>query len=553
MAPHPKTCGLQHAIYEDNALEGQLDDAIRLLIVQPGSTDLISCQMSTVQLSAKPSYSALSYMWGIDECTKNISINGRIFPMRPNLWAFLNRLQHHKESTRIWIDAICVNQADLAERSFQVLLMEKIYGQAQVVLAWLGADLKSQGLNEDAIRLLYRDVTAFRAKIIMDKDRLTLASAARGVISDICLNAYWERAWIVQEVVLAHDVVLWYGIVDEINLKIINHIYWVLLELDNAWNYQIADPVRPAYQDTNMLERLLRLKYEPGTFHRLEKATLTNKSLEGLIDYSVRTRCSDTRDRIFAFLSLADDNHVYRIVPNYGRDPADLFYDILIRHSEADLYDCQKYPRLNAFAETVRSALGCTYADLLASSQFQCIQTAPLGGSNPFVGLLPKLLSILREHTTDSDESGSALLQVIVGPARGPLIISATTTTKGVLKDFRIYSLALFLIWLVLKHRALCIQRPHPRAYTRTSPEYHQLPVNLHVHEPRKAFGKDMGFPASEVRGPMSDEEMNRRYMLNTRVWTQMELRGAIRDTWSNIAKMVTTPSSILTLYLEKE
>lgn len=40
----------------------------------------------------------------------------------------------------LWIDAICINQADLEERSAQVRIMPRIYSNADCVIVWLGDD-----------------------------------------------------------------------------------------------------------------------------------------------------------------------------------------------------------------------------------------------------------------------------------------------------------------------------------------------------------------------------------------------------------------------------
>jgi len=40
----------------------------------------------------------------------------------------------------VWIDAICINQDDLDERSSQLQIMGDIYSQAQDVVIWLGDD-----------------------------------------------------------------------------------------------------------------------------------------------------------------------------------------------------------------------------------------------------------------------------------------------------------------------------------------------------------------------------------------------------------------------------
>lgn len=40
----------------------------------------------------------------------------------------------------VWIDALCINQEDVLERSHQVSIMDKIYERAGYVLVWLGED-----------------------------------------------------------------------------------------------------------------------------------------------------------------------------------------------------------------------------------------------------------------------------------------------------------------------------------------------------------------------------------------------------------------------------
>lgn len=68
-----------------------------------------------------------------------------------NLYNFLWRMHAEKQIAEgyaeligldspeyIWIDAICINQEDLEERSIQVARMYSIYDNAQSVLIWLG-------------------------------------------------------------------------------------------------------------------------------------------------------------------------------------------------------------------------------------------------------------------------------------------------------------------------------------------------------------------------------------------------------------------------------
>lgn len=49
------------------------------------------------------------------------------FSVTKNLHAALLRLRLEQEPRTLWVDAMCINQDDVAEKSFQVALMSDIY------------------------------------------------------------------------------------------------------------------------------------------------------------------------------------------------------------------------------------------------------------------------------------------------------------------------------------------------------------------------------------------------------------------------------------------
>jgi len=55
-----------------------------------------------------------------------------------NLHAALQRIRDVQQPVEIWVDSICINQKDLAERSSQVGLMRDIYEGSEEVVIWLG-------------------------------------------------------------------------------------------------------------------------------------------------------------------------------------------------------------------------------------------------------------------------------------------------------------------------------------------------------------------------------------------------------------------------------
>ena len=63
--------------------------------------------------------------------------DGIALPVSQNLYDALWQLTKVDDVTYVWIDAICINRADRAERSQQVARMNKIFSRAKEVIVWL--------------------------------------------------------------------------------------------------------------------------------------------------------------------------------------------------------------------------------------------------------------------------------------------------------------------------------------------------------------------------------------------------------------------------------
>jgi hypothetical protein len=96
-----------------------------------------------VDLDDKPTYKALSYVWGAPIDLRKILVNGYDFYIRQNLFDFLQWfiLEQDYCNIPIWIDQLCINQGALEERNRQVGMMANIYSMADEALIWLGLDL----------------------------------------------------------------------------------------------------------------------------------------------------------------------------------------------------------------------------------------------------------------------------------------------------------------------------------------------------------------------------------------------------------------------------
>lgn len=112
---------------------------IRLLELQPASFDgPIQGKLSSTSLDDPCAYEALSCRWGRAEFSEVIQLDGQSFHITKNLEAALRYLRDESSQRALWVDAICINQTDTAERNNQVTLMKDIYTQCTTDLAWLG-------------------------------------------------------------------------------------------------------------------------------------------------------------------------------------------------------------------------------------------------------------------------------------------------------------------------------------------------------------------------------------------------------------------------------
>ncbi|KAK8040084.1 hypothetical protein PG993_008495 [Apiospora rasikravindrae] len=118
-------------------------DSIRLLRLYNGDPGTeIRCEIIESYLSKSEGipYEALSYTWegGLTNDSPCILLDGQVFPVTRNLFQALSSLRLPNEDRLLWIDAICINQADHCEKGHQVGQMRHVYQNAERVLIWLG-------------------------------------------------------------------------------------------------------------------------------------------------------------------------------------------------------------------------------------------------------------------------------------------------------------------------------------------------------------------------------------------------------------------------------
>jgi hypothetical protein len=105
-------------------------------------------------------YEALSYTWGDAKVRdESILLDGCVFQVTKNLKAALQTLRQEGADRHLWIDYLCINQADIAEKNKEVLRMLRIYQEATRVVIWLGEEAGTTELAMHHLRHLARQST----------------------------------------------------------------------------------------------------------------------------------------------------------------------------------------------------------------------------------------------------------------------------------------------------------------------------------------------------------------------------------------------------------
>ena len=134
-------------------------DRIRLLRLLPNADERAGIQCELFEYSLQESgkgthlYEALSYVWGGSDDPRSISVDGYDLPVTANLHAVLSRLRDRNIVRILWVDAVCINQANKKEKGHQVQSMAKIFGQAHRVIVWLGEAADNSDRAVEEIRL----------------------------------------------------------------------------------------------------------------------------------------------------------------------------------------------------------------------------------------------------------------------------------------------------------------------------------------------------------------------------------------------------------------
>lgn len=279
--------------------------------------------LETYLLDDAPAYEALSYVWGssyrVVEPPRLLVEGGDPIFLTENLEQALLHLRRERTDILIWIDAICINQADEKERAQQVVLMGDIYRQAKQVTVWLGPDTNtgSASIGIQALRY-FVDCSSVEGEAPWYMNQSTKQFPGRSkrfslpvnpspspaqALGEILQRGWWYRVWTVQEAVLARRTKMTCGqssVYWETDVDTLRHIKYRVKSavVSRRWTSGGFDSVdlSPLVE---VVEAQLRERASEG------KCSSGKDFLD--IVYDFRHRISaDPRDRFFGMLALAE-------------------------------------------------------------------------------------------------------------------------------------------------------------------------------------------------------------------------------------------------------
>ncbi len=288
---------------------------MRLLHLEPGAYgDPLKGHLSQADIdSAHGQYTALSYLWGkpvssMADITR-VQVDGAYLEVWPNLGKALRTLRSKDYTMTFWVDALCIDQSDVEEKTHQMMLMTEIYTSARLVRCWLGEATEASIIGLDILSYLisdspFNDCTPWSLRAV---DEVT-----RG-LQDILERDYFRRIWIVQEAALGRRITLQVGH---------NSIEWEagaesgrflrrikLLEISPLW--QASE-----FRDIDF--RALRELLEQSSAFRAKQTSHANPSTWLDIVHTMRNmQSTDPRDKIYGLMGLASGEEVAGFVPDY--------------------------------------------------------------------------------------------------------------------------------------------------------------------------------------------------------------------------------------------
>lgn len=366
--------------YNYTPLTTGTSNEIRLVKILPGEHHSpVSCEIIHTSLGIHPPYEALSYTWGSLDSSQTISVCSNALAVSRNLHGALQRLRLPSKTRMMWIDAISIDQADVAERNQQVGLMRNIFNHAENVVVWLGEEsatseramafLKEMGeaavnpsKGEFKLTLTKGLASTVQSNSVPHPKLVEHNTKDRGyqtkgdasgfadnhllwgipvlyydfsdsvlwdyisedrnadweALDELLARPWWARTWVVQEVWNAASVTIICG-----KASIDWKLFQAAMDYHEAWD-EMGDMMIMKKVTRAHVWQKLRRRYSLAI--HISKERVHNSSLSDLLWNTWDREATNPADKIYAMLNLVGDRHKnFCIKPDYAKSMVQVF------------------------------------------------------------------------------------------------------------------------------------------------------------------------------------------------------------------------------------
>ncbi|KAI0444855.1 heterokaryon incompatibility protein-domain-containing protein [Xylaria telfairii] len=310
------------------------DDGIRIFRLLPANsrTEALRGSLQHISLAQQyddliEPYTALSYVWGDPTPVDRILLDDHELGITANLGAALRDLRDVRRIHRLWVDAICIDQDNIPERSSQVARMGEIYSRANNTIIYLGP------LNPyvEAIIELERqhchlspssDNLAINPPVLCGstEDEISLVGAA---YKGLLFNPWFQRTWVLQELVLSRVPWVQCGL-KRVRWQDLCHLLIPHLKVRrHEWEHEEHE--KHEKHKITALETMHNIRTEYYSLSDGERRT--QRTLLQVLQSRKGCKVSDPRDFIFAHMAIISDRHIAEkfIRVDYSQTTSDVF------------------------------------------------------------------------------------------------------------------------------------------------------------------------------------------------------------------------------------
>lgn len=317
---------------------------IRLLHIQPAThkTDPIQCNLEIVFLDDNntdndgPHYEALSYAWGTDFSETPVHVDGHPKTITLNLFQALQHLRRPLQARVVWIDALCIDQSNTAERTHQVGFMRTIYERAVSTTVWMG--ISTAGDCRLAMRFLERFASdeglhldpALQPFVEVENENFSSTSIISGLFA-LFENPWWSRIWTLQEWVLSRRLIIQHGqfSIDVGSIPQVSNnwrLHWEVRACCSDFLLKHPDLDR-IYAGFSQLYVIMQIRSCLKNSWHLDAVALPR-----LMSMSRKARhAADPRDKIYGMLGLACNMYENAVLVDYTQSTNQVYQSATVQ------------------------------------------------------------------------------------------------------------------------------------------------------------------------------------------------------------------------------